>query len=290
MIPCGYILQPRCIKDSWIAHAPPVTRETWSYLLRNACFVEKKYNGFTLKRGQLFRSYQQIREDLRWYKGCTIERYTVDQMKHCMKALMNHQMITLTKAPRGNVITICNYDYYQDPGNYESTGERSSSPPANAPAVHQQSPAIIKEGEERKNNNMPQKCGKTISGKCPEKYHHDFEVFWKAYPARNGKKNNKKGAFIEWWVVIRDKNITNDFLLRAVEKFKCSLQDQFPPDAATWLNNNRWEDEVGMYKDNIAPMSTTREFKSIEQRKAEEIALYGQLISDWGEIERSMQK
>ena len=44
-----------------------------------------------------------------------------------------------------------------------------------------------------------------------------------------------------------------------------------------------------MFK-SIATTTTTREYKSIEQRKAEEIETFGQLVTDWDEIERSFQK
>ena len=62
----GYYIKARCTQSSWIAHAPPVVRETWDYLLRKANHKDKRYNGFIVKRGQLFCSYKDIMEALHW--------------------------------------------------------------------------------------------------------------------------------------------------------------------------------------------------------------------------------
>ena len=114
----GYYIKARKIKDSWIAHAPPITREVWDYLLREANHTDKQYDGFTVKRGQLFRSYRQIRDDLAWRVGYRTERYHESAMKRTMKGLMNEGMIELTTRPRGNLITVLNYDRYQKLENY----------------------------------------------------------------------------------------------------------------------------------------------------------------------------
>ena len=60
----GYFIKARQIKNSFIAHASPCVREIWDYLLREANHSDEKYNGFVVKRGQLFRNYREIREDL----------------------------------------------------------------------------------------------------------------------------------------------------------------------------------------------------------------------------------
>ena len=61
-----------------------------------------------------------------------------------MKALMNERMIELTSEPRGNLITILNYDIYQSPENYERTSERTMSEPVNEPIANQLRSAINK--------------------------------------------------------------------------------------------------------------------------------------------------
>lgn len=125
----GYYIKARCVQRSWIAHAPPIVREIWDYLVREANHKEQKYYGFVVKRGQLFRSYKEIREGLHWMVGYRKMTYHESSTKRAMKALMNEGMIELMKKPRGNLITILNYDYYQNPKNYERTDEETNSEP-----------------------------------------------------------------------------------------------------------------------------------------------------------------
>lgn len=150
----GYYIKARCIADSWIANSSPVIRETWDYLLREANYADKKYNGYIIKRGQLFRTYQDIIEALHWKVGFRKHYYTKDAMKHAMKALTKASMITPAKTPRGVIITICNYDRYQNPKNYEHPSEDST----NTLRTPQQRPTInknVKNLKNEKNNNPP---------------------------------------------------------------------------------------------------------------------------------------
>ena len=145
-------MKARCISKSHIAHSPPYVREIWDYLLREANHAEVKYDGFIIKRGQLFRSYRQIRKGLSWKVGYRTERYNENQMKRGMKHLMKHLMIELTRQPRGNIITIVNYDFYQNPKNYERTNDRTNERTDGDPMVIQSGPAINKNDKNIKND------------------------------------------------------------------------------------------------------------------------------------------
>lgn len=113
----GYILQPRAIDDAWIAKSPPHIREIWLYLLRKANHADcPKYK---LKRGQLRTSYREIIDDLSWTVGYRKESYKRTNCETAMRALTREGMITTAKSTRGMVITICKYDFYQNPKNYE---------------------------------------------------------------------------------------------------------------------------------------------------------------------------
>lgn len=149
----GYVLKPRSIKDSWIAHAAPVVREVWDWLIMNANYREAKYNGFTVERGQIFCSYQEVRESLSWFVGYRKEMYSENQMKHAMKLLASNGMIQPAKQPRGILITICNYSIYQDSKNYESTTESTDDQPASEPSINEASLSINKKNKNLRNNN-----------------------------------------------------------------------------------------------------------------------------------------
>lgn len=126
VIPRGYILKARKIDDSEVAHAPPHIREIWDLLLRKANYRDYKTGGKTIRRGQLLTSYQDILDDLSWRVGYRIERYTKHQCENAMKWLRKRSMITTARTTRGLIVTVLNYDKYQDPKNYECRDESSS--------------------------------------------------------------------------------------------------------------------------------------------------------------------
>ena len=115
----GFYLKARRTKDSAIAKAPPHVREIWDYMLANAFFKD----GESLKRGQLLASYAQIIDGLSWYIGFRRMSYTVAQCETAIKVLTKHGMITTMRTTRGLIVTICNYDKYQAPKNYENHNE-----------------------------------------------------------------------------------------------------------------------------------------------------------------------
>jgi len=118
-IPYGYYLKARCIERSDIAHAAPCIREIWDWLLRNANHKDFKRGNKIIKRGQLLAQYNDIQEGLYWRKGWQKKAYSGNQIEHAMKILRSWSMITTQKTTRGLLITVLNYDFYQNPKNYE---------------------------------------------------------------------------------------------------------------------------------------------------------------------------
>ena len=125
----GYYIKARVIQQSAVATSPPHVREIWDWLLKEANHKDKKYNGYIVKRGQLFRTYRDIREGLSWKIGWRKMMYSENHTKKAMKTLREYLMIDTKKALGGVLITILNYDFYQDPKNYESTNESTIMEP-----------------------------------------------------------------------------------------------------------------------------------------------------------------
>ncbi len=123
LIEGGYYIKARCIQNSEIAHCPPHFREIWDWLIKEANHKDRKVSGKIIKRGQLFTSYQEIRNGLRWKIGYRTERYSKWQCENAMKFLRKAVMVATAKTARGVIITILNYDIYQNPENYESRNE-----------------------------------------------------------------------------------------------------------------------------------------------------------------------
>jgi hypothetical protein len=75
-------------------------------------------------------------------------------------------------------------------------------------------------------------------------HQHDFDRFWKAYP-----KKTAKGDALKAWKKLKVDSSLLDLILKAIDQQKTSEawtkdKGQFIPYPATWLNGQRWEDEV----------------------------------------------
>ena len=148
MIKGGYYIKARKIQESEIAHKPPHVREIWDWLLKEANHQEKTSNGTIIKRGQCVRTYDDIREGLHWMVGWRKMRYTKWDCEKAMKVLKKATMITTKKTTRGLFITICNYETYQNPKNYES---HNHVPPTKATRKPQTADTINKNEKNVKN-------------------------------------------------------------------------------------------------------------------------------------------
>jgi len=141
-IPGGYYLKPRCIKESDISSKPPHFREIWDYLIREANHATTG----KFMRGQCIKTMNQIIEDLKWYAGWRLMSYKKSQCENALKYLMESGMIEKRKTTRGMIITICKYDYYQNPQNYETNSE----PKTKGPRSKQSADTINKNDKNKK--------------------------------------------------------------------------------------------------------------------------------------------
>ncbi len=116
----GYYIKARKIQDSAIAKSPPHVREIWDWLLKTANHKDVKTYGVSIKRGQVFTSYAEIQEELSWKIGFVKKVYKKHHVDNAMAWLRQEVMITTQKTTRGLIVTICKYDYYQNPSNYDS--------------------------------------------------------------------------------------------------------------------------------------------------------------------------
>lgn len=117
---------------------PPLYFKVWLWLLLNA--QHKDYG--TLKRGQLFTSIPQIQDAMTYKVGNRIERPSKKQIWGILEWLRKptdnkfrnpaegnptvtptEPMIVTTKVTHGMIVTICKYDYFQSPENYEGNAE-----------------------------------------------------------------------------------------------------------------------------------------------------------------------
>lgn len=124
----GYVILPRA--DVFhVGGLPPVAREVFLCLLRQANFRDRRIHGNMIGRGQVLTDYHQIREELAWQVGARRCTYTKSQIESALKALKRATAITTAKTIRGVIVTICDYDTYQNPAAYENRdGDHGEDP------------------------------------------------------------------------------------------------------------------------------------------------------------------
>jgi hypothetical protein len=118
-IPGGYILLARKTLESEIMDKPPLYFKLWGWMLLQAKFRPK--NG--LKRGQFKTSIKEMQAAMAHHVGYRKETPTVKQIRKAYEGLTKGSMIGTTKGTDGLIVTILNYDKYQNQKNYEGHHE-----------------------------------------------------------------------------------------------------------------------------------------------------------------------
>ena len=149
----GYVLIARQLYESKIMKMPPHFREIWLWLIQRANHIRKKVGGRWIERGSALTSYAEIIEGLSWYVGYRKMTYKKHHCEKAMKGLTKAGMVATTKATRGFLVTICNYDIYQNPNNYVSDNVSVTK----AMRERQSSDTINKNGKNGKNGRMEKK-------------------------------------------------------------------------------------------------------------------------------------
>jgi len=118
-IPGGYILLARKLLKNGVMKKPPLYIKLWLWMLLQASFKEHG----NLKRGQFFTTIDAMRDAMAYKTGYRISRPTSKQIRVAYDFLTKGKMIDTTKVTHGMLITISNYGYYQNFGNYEGHSE-----------------------------------------------------------------------------------------------------------------------------------------------------------------------
>ncbi len=157
----GYILESRKILDSEIWKKPPLYFKVWHYLLLKAQFKDSA----SLKRGQLIVSIPEIQEACSYYIGYRKVTPTKKEIYSVINWLRNpcegetkgnneRGMIVTTKVTHGMLVTICNFNVYQNPTSYEGNNETDTKGTTRRTRRERQGNNNIKEREERKNEDI----------------------------------------------------------------------------------------------------------------------------------------
>jgi DNA polymerase III gamma/tau subunit len=83
-------------------------------------------------------------------------------------------------------------------------------------------------------------CENTVNTETTREYIDRFEIFWKKYP----KKVSKPSALKSWSKMKPSQELLEKMLIAIDQQGLPSRDMQFVPNPSTWLNNERWEDQV----------------------------------------------
>ena len=157
----GYILLARQMMESDFFKFTPCCREVYLWLLLSVNFVDGK----RFKRGQMFTSIGKIREELAWYVGFRKHQYSDNQIRTALNNLVSHDMIHTAKTTRGLHVTVCNYDTYQNPDNYDARTVKRRGQRSDQHNETSNKPELYQKNEKNNNNNKKEKDIDSIKDK-----------------------------------------------------------------------------------------------------------------------------
>jgi len=149
----GFIILARKVLLSELWSKPPLYMKIWVWLMQNAAYIDG-WKG--LKRGQVKASYNEIAKALTYYVGARKCVPTLRNVRTVLWAFSESHAVSLSGATGGMLITILNYDYYQNPLNYKSLSKVT-------PKVTSKVTSLVapynkdKEGNEINNTPLPPK-------------------------------------------------------------------------------------------------------------------------------------
>ena len=240
----------RKITESDLFDLPPQDLKLFFFLIARARFKDEPDG---LKRGQCHVHYRDLQDALQYRSGYRWIRPTRDAVSKALRRLRGRDMVASTKATRGIVVTIINYDTYQTTTNYGGNGGGYVE---NTRGIH----GSIQDREECKNGSMKEEVSATADTrsttvdpdddlppvsldfrKCP---YSEIQTYWNSKPRLKANHPCQKiGAarkrslrarwqdadFREHWQEVIDNCEVSDFL----------ISDCQPFDFLWWIKNDR---------------------------------------------------
>lgn len=208
------------------AREPFTEREAFLWLISEAAYVarEKRVgsDAVALERGQTCHSIRFMADAWQWSKS-RVDRF--------ITRLENRDMVIRDSGTDLTLLTICNYEQYQPKQKSNGTHVGTGS---GTPAGHQRDKL-------EKGNNTSLRSVVTSSARrhvWPADYR---EQFWAAYPRHTARK---KGWEALDKIAVADAVSFAD-LIAGCHRLRKAVSDvRFAPHPATWLNGERWEDDI----------------------------------------------
>lgn len=209
-IPGGYVLIARKMAGSELMDKPPHYMKLWVWMLMQANWKDRdklnrgqfvttiaemqKAGGYKVGFRQRTLTIDEVRSALDFFRGVQKTDSLPEQRVNGHEAAMKPTMITTTKTTRGLIITICNYEYYQEPKNYEAHNvphDEDAMKPTATPHDTEEGLKKVKK-EEEKNIKPLVPNALRLSGRLAE-------LILQNLPNFRELNNGKKEATIQRW-------------------------------------------------------------------------------------------
>jgi len=253
----GFIKLHRKIIE-WGWYKKPKTAHLFNHLMIMANHKKNEYQGITVERGQLITG----RCKLAFETGLTEQ-----EVRSRLNRLKSTNEITIESTNKNSLITVCNYDYYNNAFseiNQQINQQANQQLTSNQPATNQQ----LTTNKNVKNDNNEKNVKKRTTTRVDVM--KNFDHFWDNYPKKVGKGQAKKT-----WIKIKPGIILVEMMIENLDRRKQCYEWQkdngrFIPNPSTWLNSEGWEDEVVI--DSGRPDFTPNNFAQAERAEKRSIA------------------
>lgn len=223
----GYLKMWRKSLDCEVFHNPELWR-LWSWCLMKTSY-KPRFVPFQTGKGKLSVKIEAGQFIFGRSKAAEFLGDSPSTIWKRMKKLELLKNITIQSNKQYSIVTICNWEEYQEDDKAAVTGKEQASD------------RQVTAEEQLSNTN---KKDKNIKKEKTSDYSEKFEIFWKAYPNKQGKFK----AFSSWKKYGCDNGIF-DLIMTSLEAHKKSpgwLKEggDYIPHGSTWVNGKGWEDGI----------------------------------------------
>ncbi|MAO21768.1 MAG: hypothetical protein CMJ25_13550 [Phycisphaerae bacterium] len=201
----------------WEWYSDVNTTRVFLHLLLVANHKDNNWRGIEIKRGQRLTSINALANET---------NLSIKNIRTSIKRLKSTNEVASHSTAQHTVFTMVNYDLYQDVANEV----------ANEGQAKGKQRATNKNDNNDKNDKNKERSSLINDG---------FEHWWKDYP----KKADKKNSFTKFKVATKkldDEGVTDfvNLITRDCKKRFVNTQKEFVPLPTTYLNGERWNDEI----------------------------------------------
>ena len=226
----GWVKLHRKILGNYLWLSEPFTRgQAWVDLIILTNHEEASFRvrgvKIELKRGQCGWSELSLSERWKWSRG---------KVRRFLKELENERQIVQQKNNITTVITIVNYDEYQN-------GSTPNGTTSSTPNGHQTDTNKNDKNNKEEKNTIKQSSIFDAETEKPFMSEKQFNEFWELYPKKVDKASAKK-KFMKIKKSLFDE-IISALKIHVWNWKNTNTEKQFIPSPEKWINRKKWEDE-----------------------------------------------